>query len=808
MPPKSKMPAPIDRPLSRAYLREFTGWSTEYPPGASDPTSLRIMENMMINRRGSVRIRPGLRVRSAVAGVSTLAADEKIVGTQEAFYLNDGRQAFLFAVRKTDAIWFRVAVVEGNDALSIYTLDDLGFDTTEWGGAGLDPYFTLATTYVKYLQIDNKIIALSNAGEELIVFRVGTEKKVRKLQAITQPSWGSLDSSRPLVYMPEYAWVASASQSTLEPLPAQAFSTETLFSSDPADNTYSFGFFYTYTNELGESGSSDVAIIKLQRGYGTWKMEGLAVPVNVSDAPTPNGLPAANAQQSADVLIVRVPDTAAAGFDAAIALGATGINFYMFAWSNQDSVPVEAGLVASVPIAAGDTEAIKGRIAINPTSVFLGSTLQLPTTATRYNSTGPSKAGNGLVAADRMVLVYDPTDGAKIRWTTNEQGNYLNFSPSKGGGFKTLTSGNMQVAASVKLWQNPQSADTITILNMGTDGHSTGYYMQPAQVASQSDATNIMGFEETTATPGTVSPYGVEVANNALFHPLDDQLMKSTASNYNISHKATTDMIAREWARLVNKHKIVSCLHDGRLYYLVHNPQGAELEAGCNGNEIWVLDMVSEGGSWSRWLVQGVSMRKTKIRGEVLLGLLRPDGWFYFDPLSAIDDVIVGGVVQSRAIPWNLETNTQGANRAHDAWAHLRQAQITLGNFTGRMRWGVKGIDQHGKRVNLEKITKAEGSMLTTDLPWDQDDQLQIGRDMKEWIFFASSLNNDAGGAPVEFSAGQITLLQYRYAPVSVNVGYAFGSVETFEYGRDVAQLAVTNTDNGVPQPYNDQGRP
>lgn len=59
---KPRIPAPIDRPLSRAYLRQFSGWSTAYPPGISEPTSLRIMENVMINRDGSVGIRPGLRL--------------------------------------------------------------------------------------------------------------------------------------------------------------------------------------------------------------------------------------------------------------------------------------------------------------------------------------------------------------------------------------------------------------------------------------------------------------------------------------------------------------------------------------------------------------------------------------------------------------------------------------------------------------------------------------------------------------------------------------------------------------------------
>ena len=40
---KAQTPPPIDKPLARAYLRKFTGWSTAYPPGTSDPTSLRVM---------------------------------------------------------------------------------------------------------------------------------------------------------------------------------------------------------------------------------------------------------------------------------------------------------------------------------------------------------------------------------------------------------------------------------------------------------------------------------------------------------------------------------------------------------------------------------------------------------------------------------------------------------------------------------------------------------------------------------------------------------------------------------------------
>src|SRR5690606_19189942 len=182
----------------------------------------------------------------------------------------------------------------------------------------------------------------------------------------------------------------------------------------------------------------------------------------------------------------------------------------------------------------------------------------LPTEDNRYNYSDPSSAGQGLVAGDRLVLVNDRENGALIRWSSNQVGEYTNFTPTKGGGFKTLTSGNLYIPAAVKLWQNPQSVDTITILCSGVDGYSTAYYMAPAEVSGQSGSTVIMGFEETTATPGTVSPYGVEVFNNALYHPLDTELMKSTASNYNINHSTVTTDIANKWLELRNKHHIIS----------------------------------------------------------------------------------------------------------------------------------------------------------------------------------------------------------------------------------------------------------
>ena len=304
--------------------------------------------------------------------------------------------------------------------------------------------------------------------------------------------------------------------------------------------------------------------------------------------------------------------------------------------------------------------------------------------------------------------------------------------------------------------------------------------------------------------------------NNALYHPLDDQLMKSTATNYNINHKSQTDNIENMWKQLTRKEWMVSSVHDNRIFYIVNNPQGEPLENGCNGNEIWVFDGGASsdkgGGSWSRWLIQAHSLRKIEQGGMIRMSVVRPAGVFYFDDLYGMDDVVGEDLhIGNQAIPWKMETNTQGANRAHDAYAHLQQCNVVLGNFTGSMCFGVKGWNVHGKPVDVYKhITELEP---LEDLQSDLEAFLLVRQDMKEWFFYANSETIDEDPeAAVLPSYGEINLVQYRYSPVSVNVGYEYGSIETFEYGRAerLGALGLPDelTTNGVPRPYVDTRRP
>jgi hypothetical protein len=66
----------------------------------------------------------------------------------------------------------------------------------------------------------------------------------------------------------------------------------------------------------------------------------------------------------------------------------------------------------------------------------------------------------------------------------------------------------------------------------------------------------------------------------------------------------------------------------------------------------------------------------------------------------------------------------------------------------------------------------------------------------------------DPTGEPMP-SYGQINLVQYRYTPISVNPGYEYGSIETFEYGRASSLAANVTTDypNGIPAPVVDYQR-
>lgn len=778
---RAEIAAPIDRPLGKAYLREFNGWATAIPPGTSDPTSFRVMENCYITREKAVAVRPALR--SILPQDVFLDTDlgVSVVGSFESFFLTSGEKGFLFAVREVlderEVVGFRVASYdEESGGYEVYALDDpaIGFQIPRGYEALV---FSGQTRYVRYVQIDNKIIAMSNAGEPIRIFWVGETKRAKDAQGIEYPPY--TNAGRLNIVNPTQTWI-DGDQETVPP--ARTNAADTLISSDATKNIYNFGYFYTFNSDIGESAPSMVQVVKTQRRWSVWE-------ANVSDD-----------TKSPDQLAAVIPESV---FTAAVAQGAISWNLYMLTWSDQDSVPVEGVLLKTVSLEPFLSYARQGWATHTPLLEGRDAVMALPNRDNRYNATEPPCAAQGIVAGDRLVLVNDPVSPGVIRWSSNLQGDYLNFSPVRGGGYKTLTSGNLYVPATVKLWQNPQSIDTLTILCAGVDGYSTSYYMNPAStVSGLTQTTLVMGFEETTATPGTIGAYGSEVLNNALYHPMHYELMKSTASNFNINHKSMTDDIQNKWLELRDKEWLISSQFDNKIFYVVNNPEGIPVPEHCNGNEIWVCDTELE-GVWSRWLIPAVSLRKIEIRGKLYLAVVKPDGFYILDDRYVMDDVSNMGTTEQQPIPWYIETNTQGANRAHDAWARLQQLQVLFGNAYGSFRYGIQSYDMHGKTVEISKdfTDNRDPQLSTRPMPNDIEDYLLIRRDLKEWRFFAGSI-------PDTPSYGQICYIQYRYAPVSVNVGYEYGSIETFEYQRGLTTEGISTTFNGIPIPMIDQGRP
>jgi len=797
MAPKKQLPAPIDRPLSKAYLRKFTGWSTAYPPGMSEPTSMRVMHNCNLVADGSIRIRPGLRrVLSAPAGGN-------IVGAFEHFFTSAGVKALLFAIRRTsdNAVIFRVAVE--NSGTGLY---DVQADiATQFPGATDESLkFASTTTYVKYLQIDNKILALSDNTEPFRMFWVGATRKAKPITAVTRPNYdttdwlslglpvsetppaGTVPTLRPdPTFDPGTGAVTNGAATPLTPTSLIARGDNSSNdATNRAKNTYNLAYYYTFNNEIGETAPSMARQLKVQRRLGAWQ-----------DPDTDDTF-------STDQIACIIPS---AVYTAAIATGAVSWNLYFTTWSDQEAVPVEGLLLRTVQMYVAGTAQTHAQAGWALHTALLAPdsdvTKMLPSAyLNRDNFSDPSKAGNGIVAGDRLILVHDRVAAARIQWSSNQLGDYINFSSAVGGGYKTLTSGNLMHPACVKLWQNPQSVDTLTVLCQGIDGYGTAYYMNPgAGVSTQTQSAVLMGFEETTATPGTVSPYGNEVLNNALYHTLDNNLMKSSASNYNITHLMMADKIQNVWHQIpaVDKAKIVSSQMDMTLYYLVSSPVGWLTDDEANGNQVWLCDTALS-GAWSCWDVKGSALQKLELGGLLYMAIVSGPSIFVFDPEQDRDDVWNGTAYAEAGIAWEIITNTQGANRAHDAWCLLQQVNVTFGNFTGECVYGIRGKDVNGMPIVLEKhfVSPVKGHDPLDR--YDQADFLMVRRGMVEWEFFWRSADR-----PKNRSYGSVNFVQYRYTPISVNVGYEYGSIETFEYG-STGQPYV----NGTPTPFADTGKP
>ena len=213
MPPKKRIAQPIDRPLSKAYLRGFTGWSTAFPPGASDPASVRVMDNVWVDRNGALTVRPGLRCLSYTVGPDSplfpgypgVALDNlNMVGSMELFYTADGSRAMLFAVREDDGtVGFR-ALLMSSSVRSVYELTEPEINFIIPNGEE-SLRFSSNTTYVKYLQINNKILALSDAGEPARYFDVGERKVAKALTTVSVPNWVSEDKLS--VVFPAADWI-------------------------------------------------------------------------------------------------------------------------------------------------------------------------------------------------------------------------------------------------------------------------------------------------------------------------------------------------------------------------------------------------------------------------------------------------------------------------------------------------------------------------------------------------------------------------------------------------------------------------
>jgi hypothetical protein len=210
------------------------------------------------------------------------------------------------------------------------------------------------------------------------------------------------------------------------------------------------------------------------------------------------------------------------------------------------------------------------------------------------------------------------------------------------------------------------------------------------------------------------------------------------------------------------------------------------------------------GGAWSRFMIPAYEVKRIELNGRIHMGVVCPDSIYYLDELAWMDE----HPTETTAIPWFLQSNTQGVNRQHDQDSHLQQVTPTFGNFFGTCRYGISAWNIHGKPVDKTKVYRqpVEVDFSENPLPWDHEDSLSVREGIQEFYFNAGSVE-DADGNVLP-SYGQISNVQYRMMPLSTNIGYERGSIETYEYQNAGAAWQRRTAINGVPIPEIDPRRP
>src|SRR5690606_12354042 len=124
-------------------------------------------------------------------------------------------------------------------------------------------------------------------------------------------------------------------------------------------NRYNFSFFYTISNELGESAASQMTSIKVQRPWTAWQWL------------DPNGVDTDDPELCLDQITVTMPPEV---FEAAVSAGATHWTVYYYTQGPSDGPPVTAQRISEIDLTSEPTHVQHGYARLTPQMVKLGLT--------------------------------------------------------------------------------------------------------------------------------------------------------------------------------------------------------------------------------------------------------------------------------------------------------------------------------------------------------------------------------------------------------------------------------------------------
>jgi len=332
------------------------------------------------------------------------------------------------------------------------------------------------------------------------------------------------------------------------------------------------------------------------------------------------------------------------------------------------------------------------------------------------NSTKFPDCTYAVATSNRVILYGDRNNIGRIHYSGFDN-QILNFSRSLDSNYIDLSVSGEEVISMLPFRSNTGLDGVVAFTTEEGAGDGARYTLTPVQIQTP------LGLENTysrspSSTIGTNSPYGVVRYQDSLYYPTKTDF-KTTGNQPSIQNLVATDNIAQtiedQIHRLNYRHlsNISGTSWQEKIYWAITT-------AGTTNNEVWVLDLTQQQGSW---------MTGWDIEADCLI--TTPDENGREELLVIKDDTVKKFVYIDRAerFKWSAKSALIRNPGSKLQKMQVAFAYFVIHNLVGNVRLTVTGRTRKGFETLLDTALVGWGEEISGTGGWGVFDFL----DPPEW---------------------------------------------------------------------------